>query len=151
MCGRFTNHPLNNGLQFISRLVPSYPIRVADMSTLHGKWSLIMRLPGRNTRLVKHTYREETPVQIQLFQRKVVEKNCVRDNPERQYGMWLMHCSWHCSCRTYFCRTRKHTFKASRAILSDFFGEKSELKTTRNTFRDIRVHFTDDLSRNSFI
>ena len=148
------NHPLNNGLQFISRLVTSHPFRVVDMSTSHGKWSLIMRLPGRNSGLVKHTYIEETPVQIQLFQRKVVEKKCVRDNPERQYGMWswsLMHCSWHGSCRTYFCRTRKHTFKASRAILSDFWGEKSELKTTHNTFRDCRVHFTDDLSRNSCI
>ena len=43
--------------------------------------------------------------------------------------------------------TRKHTSMASRAILSLIFEEHySELKTTHNTFRDYRVHFSDNLS-----
>ena len=34
---------------------------------------------------------------------KGCRKKCARDNPERWYGIWSIHCSWHCSCRTYFC------------------------------------------------
>ena len=45
-----------------------------------------MRLPGRNSGLVKHTYIEETPVQIQLFQRKVVEKNVYATIPKGNMG-----------------------------------------------------------------
>ena len=42
---------------------------------------------------------------------------------------------------------------ASRALLSNLFELHSELKTTRNTCRDCRVHFFDsfNLSRNSCI
>ena len=45
-----------------------------------------MRLPVRNSRLVKHTYIEETPVQIQLFQRKVVDKNVYATIPKGNMG-----------------------------------------------------------------
>ena len=33
---------------------------------------------------------------------KGCRRKCARDNPERYYGIWSMHCSWHWSCRTYF-------------------------------------------------
>ena len=45
-----------------------------------------MRLPVRNSGLVKHTYIEETPVQIQLFQRKVVDKNVYATIPKGIMG-----------------------------------------------------------------
>ena len=38
-----------------------------------------------------------------IYFEKGCRKKCVRDNPEKQYGIWSLHCSWHCSCRTYFC------------------------------------------------
>ena len=45
-----------------------------------------MRLPVRNSGLVKHTYVEESPVQIQLFQRKVVEKIVYTTIPKGNMG-----------------------------------------------------------------
>ena len=45
-----------------------------------------MRFPGRNSGLVKHTCIEETPVQIQLFQRQVVEKNVYATIPKGHMG-----------------------------------------------------------------
>ena len=30
-------------------------------------------------------------------------KECARDNPERQYGIWSIRCSWHRSCRIFYC------------------------------------------------
>ena len=45
---------------------------------------------------------EQCPVRYSYFE-KGCGKKCARDNPERQYGIRSIHCSWHCSCRTYFC------------------------------------------------
>ena len=81
---------------------------------------------------------------IQLFRERLWEK-CARDNPARWYGIWSIHCSWHRSCRTYFCR-----FPSALAnihpwpLVVPFFQislKNSELKTIHNTFRDCRVHF----------
>ena len=41
--------------------------------------------------------------QLYSYFERGCRKKCARDNPERQYGIWSTHCSWHCSCRTYFC------------------------------------------------
>ena len=83
--------------------------------------------------LVKYSYFE-----------KGCRKKSARNNPERQYGIWSIHCFWHCSCRTYFCcfalalgsivhGLSCHSFKISM--------KNSDLKTTHNTSRDCRVHF----------
>ena len=57
--------------------------------------------------------------------RKVVGKNCACDNPERQYGIWSTHFSWHSKLSNLLLllsfSTRKHTSMASCAILTNFF------------------------------
>ena len=53
-------------------------------------------------------------------------------------------CSWHCSCRTYFCCFPLALANIHPWPLLPFFEiylKNSELKTTHNTFRDCRVHF----------
>ena len=49
----------------------------------------------------------KTDCWILLVKYSYFEKGCgkksARDNPERQYGIWSIHCFWHCSCRTCFC------------------------------------------------
>ena len=85
---------------------------------------------------------------MQMFWYSYFEKGCrtkwALDNPERQYGIWLIHGSWHCSCGTYI-----YCFPLALADIRPwpfvpFFQislKNSELKTTYNTFRDCRRHF----------
>ena len=81
---------------------------------------------------------------IYSYFEKGCRKKCARDNPERQYGIWSIHCSWHCSCRTYFCCFPLALANVCPWSLVPFFqvsSKNSELKTTHNPFRDCRVHF----------
>ena len=58
--------------------------------------------------------------------------------------IWTMHCSWHCSCRTYFFYFRLALADNCSWPLMPLFQislKNSELKTTHNTFRGCRVHF----------
>ena len=83
------------------------------------------------------------PKCLQLFLERLSEK-CARDNPERQYGICSIHCSWHCSCRTYFCCFPLALADICTLPLLPFFQislKNSELKTTHTTFRGCRVHF----------
>ena len=83
------------------------------------------------------------PKCLQLFLERLSEK-CARDNPERQYGICSIHCSWHCSCRTYFCCFPLALADICTLPLLPFFQislKNSELKTTHSTFRGCRVHF----------
>ena len=85
---------------------------------------------------------------MQMFWYSYFEKGCrtkwALDNPERQYGIWLIHGSEHCSCGTYI-----YCFPLALADIRPwpfvpFFQislKNSELKTTYNTFRDCRRHF----------
>ena len=52
-------------------------------------------------RVVQQT--TNSAILINSYFEKGCEKNCARYNPERWYGIWPIHCSWQCSCRTYFC------------------------------------------------
>ena len=61
------------------------------------------------------------------------EKGCGKKNvrvtiPERQYGIWWIHCSWHCHLSSLLLllsfSTRKHASMASRAVLSNFFEKR---------------------------
>ena len=59
-------------------------------------------------------------------------------------GMWVITCSWHCSCRTYYCFFPLAIINISPWPLVPFLQislKNSELKTTYNTFRHCRVHF----------
>ena len=75
---------------------------------------------------------------------KGCRKNCARDNPERYYGIWSMHFSWHCSCRTCFCCFLLALVNIRPWLLVplfEIFLENSELEITHNTFWDCCVHF----------
>ena len=74
---------------------------------------------------------------------KSCRKKCARDNPERWYGIWSILCSWHLSCRTYFCCFPFAIANICPWPLVPFLQislKNSELKATHNTFRDCRVH-----------
>ena len=77
--------------------------------------------------------------------RKVVrKKKCARGYPERYYGMWSLHFSWHCRCRTYFCCFPLALTTILPWPLVPFFQislKNSEPKSAHNTFRACRVHF----------
>ena len=74
-----------------------------------------------------------TVVRIQLFRERLSEKMC-----------WLIRCSWHCSCRIFYCCFPLALANIRLWPLVPFFQislKNNELKTTQNTFRDCRVHF----------
>ena len=81
-----------------------------------------------------------------VISRKVVEKNV--------HAICSIHCSWHCSCRTYFC-----FFPLALAnILSDlschsfkFLWRTVNLKPPTIPFGIVACTFSDNLSRNSCI
>ena len=43
------------------------------------------------------------PPRFTAISRKVVGENVHATIPKGNYGICSIHCSWHCSCRTYFC------------------------------------------------
>ena len=73
--------------------------------------------------------RRRSKPSVYSYFEKGCRKKCARDNPERYYGIWSIHCS--CSCRTYFffllskafLSTRKQMSMAFSAIPSHFFEE----------------------------
>ena len=71
---------------------------------------------------------QKCDISIQLFSRKVVDKYVHATIPKGNMGFVQYTVPNDCSCRTYFCcfplSTRKHTFVAFRAILSNFFEEQ---------------------------
>ena len=76
------------------------------------------------------------------------EKGCRKKKWTRQSRKviwdWSIHCSWHCSCRTYFCCFPLALANIRPWPLVPFFQislNNSELKTTHSTFRDCRVQF----------
>ena len=76
--------------------------------------------------------------------RKVVAKTVHATIPKGNMGYDQYTCSWHCSCRTYFCCFPLALANIRPWPLVPFFEiylKNSELKTTHNTFRDCRVHF----------
>ena len=62
------------------------------------------------------------------FSREVVGKNVHTTIPKSNMGIWSIHCSWHCSCRTYFCcfplALANIRSMGSCAILSTCFEEQ---------------------------
>ena len=62
------------------------------------------------------------------FSREVVGKNVHTTIPKSNVGIWSIHCSWHCSCRTYFCcfplALANIRSMGSCAILSTSFEEQ---------------------------
>ena len=76
--------------------------------------------------------------------KKVVGKTVHATIPKGNMGYSQYTCSWHCSCRTYFCCFPLALANIRPWPLLPFFEislKNSELKTTHNTFRDCRVHF----------
>ena len=64
--------------------------------------------------------------------------------PKGNVGYVQYTCSWHYSCRTYFCCFSLALANICPWPFLPFFEislKNSELKTTHNTFRDCRVHF----------
>ena len=57
--------------------------------------------------------------------RRVVGNKCARDNPERKYGIWSIHCSWLLYLSNLllllFFNTYKHMSMTSCTIVSNFF------------------------------
>ena len=104
--------------------------------------NLKMYLDDTIVEVTATTYPE---IRYTAISRKVVrKKKCARGNPERYYGIWSIHFSWHCRCRTYFScfplalttilhGLSCHSFK--------FFLKNIEPKSPHNTFRACRVHF----------
>ena len=41
-------------------------------------------------------------VLLQVFRERLSEKMCMQQS-QKVIGIWSIHCSWHCSCWTYFC------------------------------------------------
>ena len=76
--------------------------------------------------------------------KKVVGKTVHATIPKGNMGYSQYTCSWHCSCRTYFCCFPLALANIRPWNFLPFFEislKNSELKTTHNTFRDCRVHF----------
>ena len=76
--------------------------------------------------------------------KKVVGKTVHATIPKGNMGYNQDTCSWHCSCRTYFCCFPLALANIRPWNFLPFFEislKNSELKTTHNTFRDCRVHF----------
>ena len=85
--------------------------------------------------------------------RKPVRKKCARGNPERYYGIWSIHFSWHCRCRPYFSCFPLALATIRPWPLVPFFQislKNDEPQTIHNTLRVCRVHFFPH-SRNSCI
>ena len=81
---------------------------------------------------------------IQLFRERLSDKKCARGNPERYYGIWSIHFSWHWQCRTYFCCFPLALAPIIPWPLVPFFQlslKNSEPKSAHNTFRVCCVHF----------
>ena len=76
--------------------------------------------------------------------KKVVGKAVHATIPKGNMGYNQDTCSWHGSCRTYFCCFPLALANIRPWNFLPFFEislKNSELKTTHNTFRDCRVHF----------
>ena len=93
----------------------------------------LMSLPRRYQTYVD----AEDPI-YSYFQKGCRKKICTRHS-ERQYGIWSVRCSWHCSCWNFYC-----CFPLAFANIRPWPLvplKNKELKTTHNTFRGCRVHF----------
>ena len=92
---------------------------------------------------------------IYSYFEKFCRKKCAGDNLEREYGIWSIHCSDDCSCRSLLLllsfSTRKHIFMAFRANSFKFLWKQEKLKPPTMPFRIVACTFPDNLSRNSCI
>ena len=64
--------------------------------------------------------------------------------PKGNMAICSIRCSWHCSCRAYFCYFSLALANKCPWPLLPLFqisAKNREPKTTQNTFRDRRVHF----------
>ena len=80
--------------------------------------------------------------QYAAISRKVVGKTVHATIPKGNMGYNQYTCSWHCSCRTYFCCFPLALANIRPWNFLPFFEislKNSELKTTHNTFRDCRM------------
>ena len=105
--------------------------------------NLKMYLDDTIVEVTATTYPE---IRYTAISRKVVrkKKTCARGNPERYYGMWSIHFSWHCRCRPYFSCFPLALTTILPWPLVPFFQislKNSEPQTAHNTFRACRVHF----------
>jgi len=86
--------------------------------------------------------------------RKAVGIN-VHSTIPKDHGIWSVHCSWHCSCRAYFCRFPLAFANIRPWPFAPFWQislKNRQQKTTHNTFWDCRVPFVlYNLSQNSCI
>ena len=83
---------------------------------------------------------------------KVVGKNVHATIPKGNMG--YDHCSWHCSCRTYFCCLVLALANTRPWPFVSFFQtalKNSEFKTTHNTIGIVAYTVSDNLLRNSGI
>ena len=80
-------------------------------------------------------------VYLQLFQERLSENMCTQQS---RNGIWSINCSWHCSCRKYFCCFPLALANIHPWPLVPFFQilfKNCELSATHNTFRHCGVHF----------
>ena len=86
---------------------------------------------------------------------KGCQKKCAYDNLERYYGICSIHCSWHCSCRIYFCSFplafADLMSMASPAILSNFFEKRWTQNHPQYLSGLLHALQNDNLSQNSCI
>ena len=92
-------------------------------------------------------------MQIQLFRERLSEQ-FARDNPERQYRIRSIQCSWHCSVKSTFVAflqfsTRKHTFMGFCANIVVFVRKTVNSKPPTIPLGIVACTFSDNLSRNS--
>ena len=127
------------------------PLKLMTSQAVEGTW-VCTGGSGANGLRSSHTFSHMAEVDfwhIDAWEYSYFEKGCrklicARNNPEREYGIWSITCSWHCSCRTYHCCFPLATANISPWPLVPFLQislKNSEFKTTHNTFRNCRVHF----------
>ena len=86
---------------------------------------------------------ELVPSSITGISERLSEKICTRQS-QKVIRISTIHCSWHCSRRTYFCCFFSALTNICPWPLVSFFQTSlmsSEFKATHNTFRDCHVHF----------
>ena len=95
-------------------------------------------------------------IHLQLF-RERSEKACTRQSQKvPNMAIWSIHCSWHCSCRTYFCCFPLALANKCPWPLVPLFQISAKIRTENPKppiipFGIVACTFSDNLSRNSCI
>ena len=117
--------------------------RVKDLRFTPFSFSSILILTLRSG-ILKHCRKTKCATTYTAISRKVVGKNVHATTPKGNIGYDQYTVPNDCSCRTYFCCFPLALASICPWPLLPFFHislENRADKSTRNTFRDCRVHF----------